>query len=196
MTDWHPYSHGAQSKAVPWIGAASVLAAFAFGAILSSLNWAPPWWLDTPAVAGFYGILCSLYDRALWRMTLFRRLHGIPNLSGTYAIKVRTSHDGHSAMHEGAAVISQSWTHIVIRLDMPSSLSTSKGAWLVEAPGAGFSITYAYTNTPKATAALALSPHDGTAIVTFSPRGRGEGAYYTGRGRANYGELAFEPKST
>jgi len=195
MTDWHPYSHGAQSKAVLWMAAVSVLVAFAFGAILSSLKWSPPWWLDTPAVAGFYGAIYSLYDRVLWRMTFFRRVHGIPDLSGTYTVKVRTSHDGHSAVHEGTAIISQRWTHIVIRLDMPSSSSTSKGAWLVESPGAGFCATYAYTNTPKATAALALSPHDGTATVTFSSQRRGEGAYYTGRGRANYGELIFEPKS-
>lgn len=194
MTDWHPYSHGAQRKAVLWIAGVSVLAAFALGAVLSLLHWAPPWWLDTPAVIGFYGAIYSLYDRVFWRHKLFRAMHGIPDLSGTYTVKMRTSHDEHSTLHEGTAVIVQSWSRMVIRLHTTSSGSASKGAWLVEAPGVGYCVTYVYSCTPKASAALALVPHDGTAVVTFTSQRRAEGTYYTGRGRASYGELTFEPR--
>lgn len=194
MTDWHPYSHGAQRKAVLWIATVSVVAAFGLGAFLTLLHWAPPWWVDTPAVAGFYGAIHAIYDGYLWRLRGFRLLHGIPDLSGIYTVKIRTSHDGHSSVHEGTAVIVQSWSRIVVRLQTASSTSSSRGGWLVAAPGAGHCLTYVYTCTPRATAAPTLNPHDGTAVVTFSPEKRGEGTYYTGRGRVSFGELIFEPR--
>ncbi|WP_437665606.1 hypothetical protein [Sorangium sp. So ce1182] len=196
MSNWHPYAHGAQRSATLWLAVLGVAAAWAWGATTRTYSLDIPWWLDTPAVFGFYGMLYWLYERVLWALWPFRVAHGTPNLNGRYRVTVKTSHDGHTTARRGTATIAQSWSRIVVRLETDSSASSSRTAWLAEAPGAGFVLTYVYTNTPKSAAPAALAPHDGTAVVTFDRRRRGTGSYYTGRGRANYGELTFEPKGT
>jgi hypothetical protein len=193
MTDWHSYFHGQQRQATVWIAILGVLCAFAWGAGTSALGWAAPWWLDTPAVFGFYGLLSWVYEHWLWRTGIFKRMHGIPDLTGRYRVIIRTSFDEHTSPKEGTAVISQSWTRFVVRLETEFSTSRSQGAWLAEAPGAGFCLTYVYGNTPRSSAASVLTPHEGTAIVMFDETRRGNGTYYTGRGRMNHGELTFEP---
>lgn len=196
MTDWHPYSHGRQRQATLWIAVLSVLVAFASGAATSALRWTPPWWLDTPAVFGFYGILYYVYDAWLWRTWLARWWHKIPDLSGEYQVEIRSSHTEHGSTYVGSAIISQSWSRIVVRLETDSSVSKSDGAWLSEAPGIGYRLTYTYTNTPKSAASSALSAHVGTATVTFKADHHGTGEYYSGRGRTNYGEFIFKPKAS
>ncbi|WP_437515154.1 hypothetical protein [Sorangium sp. So ce1099] len=192
MTGWHPYAHSLQRAATVWLAVLGVAAAWAWGAATRAFNWDVPWWLDTPAVFGFYGVLYWAYDRLLWRLPPFRALHGIPNLSGRYKVTIRTSHDGHATSREALASVAQSWSRIVLRLETDSSTSISGAAWLSEAPGAGFTVTYVYSNNPKSAAPSMLTPHDGTAIVTFDASGKGTGSYYTGRGRTNHGELTFE----
>ena len=192
MTGWHPYTHSAQRSATVWLAVLGVVTAWTWGAItrLYSLN--APWWLDTPAVFGFYGLLYWAYDRLLWRFRPVRLVHGIPLLSGRYRVQIRTSHDGHLTSLGAVATIVQSWSRIIIRMDTENSISTSEVAWLSETPGVGFTVTYVYTNKPKSAASLDLTPHEGTAVLTFDSTGNGTGWYYTGRGRTNYGELVFE----
>jgi hypothetical protein len=192
MSDWHPYSHGRQRQASVWIAALGVLFAFALGALTSALKWTPPWWLDTPAVFGFYGLLYWTYDAKLWGTKFFRKLHGIPDLTGKYQVKIRSSHDQHVSVHDGIAIVTQSWSRIVVHLETAQSTSRSDGAWLAESPGLGFRLIYTYTNTPKSAAAPVLGAHGGTAVVTFKPDGNGSGEYYSGRARTNHGELTFE----
>lgn len=195
MSDWHPYSHGRQRQATVWIVVLGVLFAFALGALTSALKWTPPWWVDTPAVFGFYGVLYWAYDAHIWRRAPFRWLHGIPDLSGTYRVTIRSSHDGHASVHDGIAIVTQNWSRIVVRMETAHSTSRSDGAWLAESPGLGLRLTYTYTNTPKSAAAPALGAHGGTAVVTFKSDGNGSGEYYSGRSRANHGELTFERTS-
>lgn len=194
MTNWHPYSHSAQRSATLWLGVLGVGAAWAWGAGTRALAWSIPWWVDTPAVFGFYGILYWCYDRVLWRLWPFRAFHGIPDLSGRYRVTARTSHDDHATTRRGNVSIAQSWSRMVVRLETDSSRSSSSAAWLVEAPGAGFTVTYIYANTPKSAAPSGLAAHEGTAVVTFDRRRKGTGSYYTGRGRTNYGEFTLEPE--
>ena len=196
MRSWHPYAHSAQRSSTVWLAVLGVAAAWAWGAGTRALDWGVPWWLDTPAVFGFYGLLYWLYERLLWRMAPFRTLHGIPNLGGRYHVTVRTSHDGHMTTRNATASIAQSWSRIVIRLETDTSTSSSGAAWLAEAPGAGFTITYVYTNTPKSAAPSSLTPHEGTAVIAFDNARNGTGAYYTGRGRTNYGEFTLEPEES
>lgn len=195
VIDWHPYSHGKQRGATVWLAVIAVLIAYAFGAASNALHFTPPWWLDTPAVFGFYGILYAVYERRGWRWPRLYRAHGIPDLSGEYIVKIRSSHDGHVTVHTGKAVISQSWSRISVRLETDNSCSKSNGAWLVEVPGTGFRLAYTYANTPKSTAAPVLAPHEGTAVIIFKTDRHGSGEYYNGRGRSHHGEITFEPKS-
>lgn len=192
MTDWHPYSHGRQRQATVWVAVISTLVAFAWNAACQAFHWTAPWWVDTPAVFGFYGLLYWAYDGYLWRTRFFRGLHGVPDINGTYVVRIRSSHDRHERDHEAKAIISQSWSRIVVRLVTASSVSKSDGAWLTEASGMGFRLTYTYANAPKSAAEPALTSHVGTAVITFSDDGQGDGEYYTGRGRMTQGALTFE----
>ena len=193
MSDWHSYSHEAQHTATKWIAVLSVALAWCFGYVISQTHAPVPWWLDTPAVFGFFGILYAPFDRWLWRTRMFRPLHGVPDLSGTYDVTIRSSHDGLTSTQQAKAVISQSWTHIVIRLETDRSSSVSQRAWLVEYPGAGHGISYFYCSTPKPSAAAGLHKHDGTTTITFDADRKGTGFYYTGRDRMNIGEIVFNP---
>lgn len=195
MTSWHPYAHSAQRSATVWLAVLGVASAWGWAAITRRFSIDVPWWIDAPAVFGFYGLLYWLYDRFLWGTALFRALHGVPNLSGRYKVTVRTSHDNHEAVREASAVIAQTWSRVVVRLETEFSTSTSKTAWLQESPGVGFSIAYIYSNMPRPSAPAELVPHEGTAVIVFDAIGKGKGTYYTGRGRVNFGELEFEPGS-
>lgn len=194
MTDWHSYSHGAQRIANVWLVVLAVAAAYVWGASTRTLDWNPAWWIDTPAVFGFYGLIHWLYARTLWRVKPFRAIHGIPDLRGHYRVSIRTSHDEHTGKLKGAATIAQSWNRIVVRIQTESSTSVSRAAWLMESPGAGFTLTYLYDNAPRSAAAKLLATHTGTAEVTFDSARRGTGTYYTGPGRTSHGEVVFEPK--
>ena len=193
VTDWHPYAHGAQRASVAWLAVLGVGAAWAWGAGTRGLGWTPPWWLDTPAVFGFYGILYWVFNVYLWQLSLVARLHGIPDLSGQYQVTIRTSHDMHVTQRIGKATIAQSWSSLIVRVELDTSTSRSRGAWLVLSPGVGTTLTYVYDNAPKPTAGQGLNQHEGTAVMTFTSDRRGSGSYYTGRGRTSFGEITFEP---
>lgn len=192
MRGRHPYAHSQQRTATVCLAVFGVAAAYAWGALTRAFALNVPWWLDAPAVFGFYGLLYSLYDRWLWRVLPFRLVHGIPNLNGRYKVTIRSSHDDHVKPIEASAAIVQSWSQISIRLETETSSSTNGVAWLSDAPGEGFTITYVYTNKPESGAPARLRGHEGTASVTFDPNGRGVGSYYSGRDRKKHGSLLFE----
>ncbi len=194
MTGWHSYAHSAQRSATAWLAVLGVASAWVWAVITRKFNIDVPWWLDAPAVFGFYGLLYGLYDRFLWRIVPFRAAHGVPNLGGKYRVTIRTSHDNHETVREASAIVAQSWSRIVVRLETEFSTSTSGTAWLNETPGAGFTLAYIYNNIPKPSAPAELIPHEGTAMITFDAAGKGTGTYYTGRGRTNFGEMVFEPE--
>jgi len=196
MKGWHPYAHSSQRLATVWLAVLGIFSAWLWGVAIRYFDLNVPWWLDTPAVFGFYGMFHCLFDRFIWRRGIFRFLHNIPDLNGRFDVVIRTSHDSHETLREGTVSIVQSWSNIVIRLETADSNSCSVCAWLSEEPGAGFTLTYVYFNNPKPAAPSQLIPHYGTAFVTFSDIRNCNGSYYAGRGRTNYGALTFKKQES
>ena len=189
MTEWHTYAHGRQTRAVAVLVFVSILLAWGWG--LVQQRWLPtlPWWLDTPAVLGFYGIALTVYDRWAWRW--LRGIHGVPDYSGEYDLTIKSAFDGLSTERAGKITIRQTWTQIVVRLETDTSTSVSCAGYLVEAPGAGFRLVYLYHNSPRGQAVATMVQHNGTAELLFNDDGTAAtGSYYTGRGRLQHGEMA------
>lgn len=195
MTEWHGYAHGGQARAVALLVLASVALAAAWNWLQTALVIQVPWWLDTPAVLGFYGFLYGVFDR--WAWGLFRVLHGVPDYSGDYDVTFKSSHDGHAKEGTGKIKIRQRWSRMVVRLETAESGSISQGGYLVEAPGEGHRLVYLFHNTPKGHAAASMQQHDGTAQLVFGVDGKSaKGLYYTGRGRLQHGEIVLRKAQT
>jgi hypothetical protein len=73
----------------------AILGAWLLSRSLDALSLIPPWWLDTPAVLGLYGLLWKGYDRFAWRWRLgVLSLTDIPDLAGTWAGSLVSTRDG------------------------------------------------------------------------------------------------------
>lgn len=194
MTESHSYAHAKQSKAIPALVCVSIIVTYLF--TLAQKKYFPdwvPWWLDTPAVLGFYGILFTLFEKYAWSWPGIRSLHGLPNYSGEYKMTLKTSYDNFATERQGTLKISQDWSSVVVRVEMDTSTSGSCGGYLTEVPGEGFRLVYLYHNTPRGQASNTMNQHDGTASLLFAKDGKkATGIYYTGRGRANHGEINIE----
>lgn len=172
--------------------------AFAAGAVAITLfvNWLVPtlglqvpWWIDAPSVMGFYGLAQAAYDRLLWRQRYgVVRLSAIPDLRGTWAGTIRSSHDPTRTI-SAVLYIDQTWTKLSVQLVTETSRSRSvMAAVSTTTPELG----YEYVNEPGALATDTMHPHRGATHLHLSPDGTTlEGDYYTGRGRQNVGELTF-----
>src|SRR5215216_5992835 len=101
----HPYS--TDSKAVHlatlFVAVGAILSAWALGQVIQTLPGGAPWWLDTPAVLGFFGAYWSIYDRLAWRWRLFGlRLSATPDFNGNWA---GTLHSSSSAAEVEATLL-------------------------------------------------------------------------------------------
>jgi hypothetical protein len=202
----HPYAHdGVRGRtALLLLAVAAVLLAWGFDLALSALRLDPPWWLDTPAVIGFYGLLWRWYDQVLWRVRIGQMtLSGIPDYSGEWTGKIFSSF-GDGVELDATMVIRQTASRILIEMQVKgSSRSFSKLAMICGAPGRDEGLQYVYANAPanRPTAtvpaasdppALPMVAHEGMSHMRLSPDGRRlTGDYQNGRFRGTYGALDF-----
>jgi hypothetical protein len=190
MTDSHTFAHGGQGAALGVMIFTSLLLAASWGCLQSALNLTIPWWIDTPSVLGFYGLVYWFYDRWAWRWLI--GVHGIPDIAGNYSVKIRSSHDKHATEYEARITVWQSWSRILVRLEASGSISVSRGGYLVEVPGNGHRLVYLYHNTPRPSAVSSMQQHDGTGEIDFAADGQtAVGGYYSGRGRLQHGEMSL-----
>src|SRR6185437_14852319 len=194
----HAYATDATDrKVVPTVLAVvSVGLAFALSKTLSLLGYQPPWYVDTPSVMGFYGLLYVWFDKIGWRCRIkSAQLSRIPDLRGTWRATLKSSYKdaaGQPTVVEGVVHIRQTWTRLSIRIQFGSSTSCSTmGAINTEdSPDAG--VNYEYLNEPEPHGVDTMSIHRGTSHLRISIDGRTlVGDYYTGRGRMNFGSLAL-----
>lgn len=86
-----------------------------------------------PSGFAFYGLLFLLFDGFLWKWGLLWQLGQIktPNLAGTYKGELRSSHSEQQKKHEIIVKITQSWTTIIVILELADrSHSHSEMAWI------------------------------------------------------------------
>jgi predicted pore-forming effector associated with SMODS systems len=175
----------------------SILFAWGLGWAQQKAHFSIPWWLDAPAVLGFYGILFKAFDDHLWRFKGVRILCGVktPNLNGQWQGYVSSSFDSHGQKYDASLDIRQTWTRIKITLKTANSSSQSQTAMMNLNDPSEMHLSYEFLNEPKVGAAPTLHTHRGTAhltVKTINSKTVLEGDYYTGRGRGNQGTLFFE----
>jgi hypothetical protein len=124
----------------------SILLAWGLHVLLLSAHLEVPWWLDTPAVLGFYGILWKIYDRYAWRWRWKAiRISDVPDLAGEWHGQVQSSFDGESL--NARLTIRQTATHLLIEQQTENSRSTSVMATLNCRPGPFQGLSYVYDPT-------------------------------------------------
>lgn len=195
----HPYATNCSERriVIAVLVIASILLAYGLSWLISKFQITfqiSLWWLDTPAVFGFYGILYTLFDRWLWKAQILRTLYlvKVPDLNGTWNGEARSSHQEFAAPHTVTLKIDQTWTELCASLRGQHSDSESVVAAVLFPKPGEVVLTYQYRNEPRAQALKAMHAHRGTAWLCFRQDGSEdylEGEYYSGRGRQNIGSL-------
>ncbi len=168
--------------------------AFLLGWGLEKAEWKVPWWLDTPAVFGFFGSLYGFWETFLWRVRWARVLVGvdIPILAGKWKVEFRSSYDNFATAYEGELTIKQTWSRMVVLLKMTTTKSRSHSVFSnLQRHNSEYVLAYLYTSKPDPDAVQTMHPHDGAAWITIHQNGVLEGQYFTGRGRATHGTMTL-----
>ncbi len=188
----HTYATDASDRArVPvYIAVLAVSAALAVHYALREANVPPPWWASPPSVMGVYGVLFLLYDRLLWHGWSGRlKLSAIPDVRGTWAGSLRSSHDEGAEIH-AVLVVRQRWSRVLVRMCTKTSRSVSVMAAINTEECSECGLKYEYVNEPSTFSKETMQVHRGTANLRLVSGGTGmEGDYYAGRGRQNIGTV-------
>jgi len=153
-----------------------------------------PWWIETPSVMGFYGLLWKWFDRSLWKTSLAHRLRlvSVPNLGGQWTAHAEYVLDGTPGETAGTARIKQTWTRMSIAIDWERSRSYSIAAIVQPSPAQRIEVIYQYVNEPDVGAVDTMNIHRGTGWLTHDPEsGVLAGEYFSGRGRQQFGKLTL-----
>jgi len=170
----------------------SIVFSWGFYRVLGYYQIALPWWVESPSVLFFYGILFEIFDRWLWRYLKKVNIIKTPNLIGEWSGNLKSSFDNHSSEIKATLKIFQTWTRIKILMITDQSSSHSESASIVVDTPEGKYLSYQYINDPKSTAVETMGIHRGTVRLVFDEKKNTlEGEYYSGRGRQNFGSLYF-----
>ncbi len=181
--------------------ALSIVSAWVLHAVLQFFELSVPWFIDAPAVMGFYEIYIELFERWAWRQKFARalRLSTVRDISGKWTGNIRTSFEQHALPHPCQVEIRQTWTRMSISLRTAHSNSHSLTAAVSSEQDGQISVTYEYINEPQSASPHTMQAHRGTAHLASAGVDKPnvlEGEYYSGRGRQNYGSLYLERQAT
>jgi len=170
----------------------SIIFSFGFYKTLANYQLSLPWWIESPSVLFFYGLLFMIFDKWLWRY--FKKINFVktPNLNGEWSGNLKSSFDDHSSEVKATLKIFQTWTKIKILLSTDQSSSHSESASIVIDAPEGKYLSYQYINEPKSNAIKTMSIHRGTVRLLLDEKKNSlEGEYYSGRDRQQFGSLYF-----
>lgn len=193
----HPYATDSHERmtvpAVLMVAAISAAFGLAKGIEASGLQ-AKLWWLDLPAVWGFYVIFWGLFDRWLWRCRLLRAigLVKVPDLGGRWhgqGVSSYADRTGERQEFNIEVTITQRWTKCLVHLETRRSQSNSIIGAIVVGDVRRPALSYEYRNQPQPHAAESMHTHLGMARLEMVDAALLEGEYYTGRDRREYGTL-------
>ena len=193
----HPYVIDTDERTRVTMGIAciAILLAWAWGQMQIYYKISVPWWFDTPAVIGFFGLLYKLIDKYLWNTSILQRFgfFRTPDLNGKWLASIESSHNGFSQPITAEIIIKQTWTNMVIVLKTDHSRSVSRVASIfLKHPGQPL-MSYEYLNEPDANAPAALHMHYGfTRLQLSNDLQTLTGDYFTGRDRENRGLIRLE----
>ncbi len=190
----HPYSIDTQERRniLLLLAIISIILALGFYKLLNRYNIILPWWVESPSVLSFYGLLFIIFDRWAWRFLRKLSVIRTPDLNGEWKGYLKSSFDDHAAQITTTLKIFQTWTKIKILLKTELSLSQSETASIVTTAPEGKYLSYQYINEPVPNAVETMSMHRGTARALFNEKDNTlVGEYYCGRDRQNFGTLNF-----
>jgi len=189
----HPYSiNSREHKQISlYISIISILLAWALY-LFSKNIFSLPWWIESPSVIGFYGLLYKLFEVKLWQNEHIRKIFRIktPIIDGNWSGSI-TSHSEHAngPIPINKFCIKQTWDNVSIYLETETSKSYSFEASMnVDEFGAA-TIHYQYINEPKDNASETMHTHRGSASAKLDAEGLLRVEYYSGRDRNNTGSF-------
>lgn len=168
----------------------SILLAYLLNRLEMAYEFQIPWWVDAPAVFGFYGALYIVFKKRLWKKKFIRTIFFIetPNWNGTYECSLQSSHDNFETKTAATLTIKQDWDSMLILLKTETSKSESlSGSFsmkdLIEPV-----LTYEYMNYPNPDASSDMQIHHGMASIRLDQK-KLQGDYFNGRGRNRFGKF-------
>jgi len=160
--------------------------------VLNNFKISLPWWVESPSVLSFYGLIFVIFDRWVWKLFRKYSLIKTPDLNGEWKGYLKSSFDDHAAQITATLRIFQTWTKIKIMLNTELSVSQSETASIIIDAPEGKYLSYQYINEPVASAVKTMSIHRGTSRLLFNEKDDTlVGEYYCGRNRENFGSLNF-----
>ncbi len=187
----HPYSLDTleRKNILLFLGLASIVLTLIFYQILNTYKIILYWWIESPSILFFYGLLYTFFDK--WSLRL--GLTAIPDLNGEWKGYLSTSFNKNATREKAILKIFQSWSEIKIVLATDNSSSYSEVASLAIKPPEGKYLSYQYINEPSPSAAQTMNIHRGTArLILNKEMDSLSGEYYSGRNRQNFGSLYFK----
>ncbi|WP_437207084.1 hypothetical protein [Planctomicrobium sp. SH664] len=145
------------------------------------------------AVTSFtlFSVLFLVFDRYLWKLSLIRRLLGLPDLNGKWHCQgERFDSDGNPAQTwTGTVTIKQTWSRLSVAICTDTSRSTSGPASITADDGHGIRLLYNYQNEPRPGQPV-LSPHHGTCELIFDEAcTSATGMYFNDHNRRSFGQM-------
>ena len=173
----------------------AILLAYALGSITKTFSIQIPWWLDAPAVFGFYGIVYNLFNRSFWKSGIVRKalFLKIPILQGQYAGYLKSSHDKFKKKTKIEATVIQTWDRIMLSIETNQSKSHSVTAAFHISDRLAPQLIYYYCNTPFSASIQTMHIHKGIAEVSCEGETL-KGEFFTGRDRKTFGEFTLIKK--
>jgi|BioPla2DNA2_1021312.scaffolds.fasta_scaffold13158_4 hypothetical protein len=153
------------------------------------------WWIDTPAVVGFYGTIYKLFDTYFWKINFVRivlRLK-IPDLNGQWDVVLKSSYDDFREERYAKINIQQTWTRISIKFENDTSSSFSRTASIYVDDLCGVKLSYEYQNNPNADTVDTMNMHIGfVSLRILENSSILDGEYFSNSGRKNYGRIQLK----
>ena len=89
----HPYSIDIEERKniLLFLAISSIVLSWIFYKILGSYQISLSWWIESPSVLFFYGLLFVAFDKWLWRYFRVIGLVKTPNLNGEWNGYIKTS---------------------------------------------------------------------------------------------------------
>jgi len=191
----HSYSIDTEERKnfIFYLALFSILLSWVFFKILNNCKITFPWWVESPSVLFFYGLIFIIFDKWCWKF--FKKIGIIktPNLYGEWEGYLKSSFNKHSSEIKATLKIIQTWTKIKISLTTEQSISQSKTASFLINNHEEKYLYYQYINEPRQYANKKMHIHYGTTKLYLDKKESIlNGEYYSGRDRRNFGILYFK----
>jgi hypothetical protein len=191
----HPYVSEAHNRTTLYLvlGALATGGAYAVSAGLAKLGISLPWWVETPSVLWFYGVLWKFFEVRAWRWPLSCAAGWTeaPDLAGIWDATVHHEYAGVPGTVSGRATIKQTATNLSIVVEFPASRSHSVAAVMQKCVGDEMEVIYQFVNQPQPHATRTMEMHRGTSWLTLRSPNKLVGEYFSGRGRRQMGQIEF-----